>query len=72
MKITTFDMCFKCRKINYMGNPVETFVDSFAKQPEMALPLYYRTLLITLEQNGGCPNCISLVKRACRKIGVNI
>ena len=66
----SIELCSSCLKVkNNVGGTMERLladVSLFASQPGMAGSVVsrLRSILNTLEMNGGCPSCINLLKRA--------
>jgi hypothetical protein len=70
MRISKNDLCASCRKIHPVTNDgtissvsIENLLDGKPYQ-SFAFGVINQAILIHLEGNGGCPSCISLLKRA--------
>ena len=72
-KISKNELCNNCRKIRpklnspsgpKSGVPMEEFLDSKGYNMPNGYEIMNPTMLTHLEDNGGCPKCINLVRRA--------
>jgi len=74
MRISKYDLCNACRKIrpgtkdgDISGLTVEELLDSrdYNDQGGYVYTMVNQGILSNLTQGGGCPSCISLLKRVC-------
>jgi len=65
MKVQKYDLCALCRKIKYSDGTIEELLDSKGYNENiLSCVMGNLSLLSTLEKEGGCSNCISLLKCA--------
>jgi len=68
MNVSKYDLCKSCRETRPThddGTPSKfTIEEMFDKAPAGFMPMHYMVVLANLKSNGGCSNCINLLKRA--------
>jgi len=69
-KVSKYDLCNSCRKIKYpVEETIEGILDSKGYNNSMLPPMFpmiNHGILESLEENGGCTNCTSLLRRIIR------
>lgn len=69
MKVSKHDLCSSCRKIRPImsgGKPASFIIEEFLDSPGYNMPMGEmmgnQMLLLHLQDNGGCSNCINLFR----------
>ena len=70
MKISKYDLCDSCRKIRprmddgSLGPSIEDLLEGPGYAHPTGYTMLNHAILLYLQEDGGCPGCISLAKRA--------